>query len=110
MAASDTVLNPKKHQRWRLPDSIFLKCLFALALSTALTIGVLTYKSVKATDMIASSSVMTLGTEVATQLGERTGPSLRFRKSEDVSAILRKTIDALEGSASGALVLAVMAR
>ncbi|MCV3273639.1 methyl-accepting chemotaxis protein [Roseobacter sinensis] len=106
MDKSETGSKKKVIKRWRMPDSIYLKCLIALAVSTALTIGLVTYKSIKATETIAAGSILKLGGEVVSQLGERAAPALRFRKTEDIDAVLRATLDGLEGSVSGALVLA----
>ncbi|MFK7869477.1 MAG: methyl-accepting chemotaxis protein [Roseobacter sp.] len=91
---------------FRLSDSIYLKCLIALALSIALTIGLVTFKSLKTSEMVATGSIMTIGGEVTSQLGERVGASLRFRASDKIEEILQATLDAMNGSASGAIVLA----
>jgi len=96
----------RKLNRFRLPDSIFLKCLLVLAISSAMTIGLVTFKSFRTTDMVATAAVMQLGTEVAQQISVRTAPALNFRKSDDIADILKSTLENLEGSASSALVLA----
>ncbi|WP_375230212.1 methyl-accepting chemotaxis protein [Roseobacter sp. S98] len=90
---------------WRPPDSIYLKCLFALAISTALTIGLVTFKSMQASETIATDSIAKIGAEVVKQIGARSGPALRFRKTDDLDVILQTTLDGLRGSASGAIIL-----
>ena len=95
----------KSVSRWRLPDSIYLKCLFALALSSALTIGLVTFKSMKSSEAVATDSITKIGAEVVLQIGARTGPALKFRKVDDLDTVLRSTLDGLGGSASGALIL-----
>jgi len=96
----------RKKTSFRLPDSIFLKCLFVLAVSSAMTIGLVTFKSFRTTEMVATEAIMQLGSEVAQQISVRTAPALNFRKADDIADILKSTLDNLEGSASSALVMA----
>ncbi len=98
--------NPQS-KMFRIPDSIFLKCLFVLAVSSALTIGLVTFKSFRATEMVTNGTIMKLGSEVAKQVGIRTAPALHFRKADDISGLMQDTLGSLEGSASGALVMDV---
>jgi methyl-accepting chemotaxis protein len=95
-----------KPTRLRAFDSIFVRCLAVIAVSTILTIGFMTYKSIESTAKMGSDALLKLGAEVAIQLADRNAAALRFRKSADISATLRKTIDALDGNAGGALVMA----
>lgn len=95
---------PRK-RGFRIPDSIFLKCLVVLAISSALTITVVTYKSIHAMNTITTASTLELGSEVTKQLAQRTGGTLRFGKSKDISDVLRATLDDFGERASGALVM-----
>lgn len=91
---------------WRHSDSIFIRCLYMLAISAALVIGLVTFKSMRATEMVANASVLKIGTEVTQQLAERNLAALQFRKADDIAEVLRSTVDGMTGSASGALVMA----
>jgi len=90
---------------WRIPDSIYLKCLFALVLTLGLNIGLASYLSIHATNTTASQSILKIGSEVVVQIGERIGPVLDLRDSDGVTALLRSTTESLRGSVSGALVM-----
>ena len=107
MDQSDKADNKKSFLMWRHTDSIFIKCLYMLAISSALTIGLVTYKSTHATEMVANESILKIGTEVTRQLASRNLAPLQFRKSDDISQVLRSSVDEMGGSASGALVMAL---
>lgn len=96
-----------RFEKWRISDSIYVKCLILLAFSSAVTIGLVTFKSMRSTNMVASASIMNLGAEVVAQFGERSGPAVLFRKTDDLEVSLQNTVEGLAGSASGAIILAM---
>lgn len=95
----------KRKKGFRIPDSIFLKCLFVLALSSALTIAVVTYKSIHAMNVITTASTLDLGSEVTKQIAQRTNGALRFGKHEDIIEVLRATLDGFADRMTGTLVM-----
>lgn len=102
----ETALNKaRKKTGYRMPDSIFVKCLLVLTISMGLTISLVTYKSIKTSEMVASGAVLQLGGKVSKQLAMRLTGALRFGKSDDISSVLSSTLTDLEGAASGAIVL-----
>lgn len=90
----------------RFPDSIFFRCLIALAITLVLVVGLVTAKSYRATTSIATSMVVDLGTEITGLVAQNSAASIRFRKVEDVEANITSVLERLGYRASGAMVLA----
>jgi methyl-accepting chemotaxis protein len=88
----------------RVPDSIFVKCVIALALATSLIVGVVTIKSILVANRIGQITVQDLGAQITDLVGEQTAAAIRFGKSEDIEARLASTLEGLDGKASGAMV------
>ena len=107
MSAPVNVSNQSGHRRrWpRLPDSIFVKCLIAMTISTLLIVAMVGGKSIWAIDRSAKVSIVDLGGEVARLLASSVAPAVRFGNADGVNQTLSDALDSLNGRASGGLVL-----
>lgn len=102
----DNYMTPStKKLGWRIPDSIFLKCLSVFAASSLLTMAMLTYKSIQTMGTISTVLSLQIGTEVAKQLAQQTAGVIKFERNESIREILGRAVAELNGKASGALVV-----
>lgn len=85
--------------------SIFFKCLVLMAFSCFIISAVLTYKSIRATDKLATDSVLTFGGQMLSQLSQRAIPALRFNNVDGLSEMMSQTVEAMGESTAGGVVL-----
>ncbi|MFK7764182.1 MAG: methyl-accepting chemotaxis protein [Roseobacter sp.] len=85
--------------------SIFFKCLLLVAFSCIITSAVLTYKSIRATDKLATDSVLIFGDQMIAQLSQRAIPAVRFQNVDGLSEMMSQTVEAMGESTAGGVVL-----
>ncbi|MDU8942213.1 methyl-accepting chemotaxis protein [Ovoidimarina sediminis] len=105
-ATTPETAQDQRRRTWpRLPDSIFVKCLLAMALSTFLVVGIVGFQSLWSIDRSTKNSVVDLGGEMARLLSAKLAPAVRFDNTDSVAETLNSAVDGLGDRMSGGVVI-----
>ena len=91
--------------RVRMSDSIFVRVLFLVAFVAVAVTAILTFNAIRSANSIARGVVEDIGTEYTDLLALETAGALKFRKAEDVQAVLDGTMDRLGHKVDGAVAI-----
>ena len=91
--------------RIRMSDSIFVRVLFLVAFVAVSVTAILTFNAIRAANSIARGAVEDIGTEYTDLLALETAGALKFRKAEDVQAVLDGTMERLGHKVDGAVAI-----
>lgn len=85
----------------RLSDSIFIRVLAFVVAMVLVTAAILTQASFRVADTVANDSIQKLGSELTSIVSQEAGGAIKFRKVEELTALLETTRDRLGGSVLG---------
>lgn len=91
--------------RPRLTDSIFVRVLAFVVVVFLATGAILTMASFRVADTVANDSVRKLGSELTSIVSEGAGGAIKFRKTDELTALLETTSERLAGSVLGGAIV-----
>ncbi|MEM6825529.1 MAG: methyl-accepting chemotaxis protein [Pseudomonadota bacterium] len=94
-----------KKMKMRLSDSIYVRVLFLVAFVSVTTTAVLTINAMQVASGVARGVVATLGAEYTFLLAQEGAGALKFGKTDDLQALLDRTVEQLDQKVDTAIVI-----